>query len=230
MVSLRAIANDCLNKTGPLSVLQDFLGVYNNDNPTNRSLLNRLNLIQNTPFVRVALVTIQGAVNANRQRDLDNANIVYQNEVGVWVYCVGEAVVNDVTLLVLNQDDCSGSDHSVSDEEDDLFDLGRGLGAEIVAYYINGSNFGANVGGCAAHPPNRRGFWVNQSSPTYSPWTFAHELTHVVGDNSHICDTDNLMLGNPCDVSGTNNITNLPPDLNDDQQDRIQDDPDMVNC
>lgn len=234
-LSVRSIAGNCLGTSAPISLRRDILCVYGNDNPQNRSLRQRLNLIQNRPFIRVALVTIQGASNANLQRDLDNANLVYQNECDAWIYCEGSITVNRPALLELIQDDCLGSDHSVSDEEDELFDLGRNLGADIVGYYINGSNFGGSVAGCAAHPPRRRGFWVNQNASNesvtvYSQWTFAHELTHVVGDNSHICDTDNLMLGNPCDISGTINITNPPPDLSNDQCNRIQNDPDVESC
>ena len=234
VASIRDVASDCLGKTGVLSIREDILGVYGTDNPQNRSVLQQMDRIQNLPFVKVALVTIQGSNNANLQRDLDNASTIYQSECSAWVYCMGSITVNDPGLLVLNQCDCSGNDHSVSDEEDELFELGRNLGANIVCYYINGSNFG-NVAGCAAHPPGRRGFWVNQNagtplSPVYSQWTFAHELTHVIGDNGHICDTDNLMLGNPCTISGTINITNPPPDLDNNQCDRILDDPDMESC
>ena len=237
MPSVRNVVQNCLGKSGNLSLLRDVLGVYAvNFNVSQRSLRTQLDLIQNRPFVRVALVTIQGSTNANLQRDLDNASTIYQNECSAWVYCTSSITVNDPGLLVLNQDDCDGNGHSVSDEEDELFDLGRNLGANIVCYYINGSNLGNGVSGCAAHPPGRRGFWVNQNNFTaYSQWTFAHELTHVIGDNAlHICDTDNLMLGQvpdgSCPVSGTLFITNPPPDLDNDQRDRILDDPDMESC
>ena len=127
--------------------------------------------------------------------------------------------VVDASLQVLDQDDCAGSGHSVSDEEDELFDLGRNLGADIVAYYINGDTAGFR--GCAAHPPGRRGFWVGDSA---TRWTFVHELTHVVGDNSHVSNTDNLM------VSNTGTITNPPPDLTNTQSNRIHGDPAVEEC
>lgn len=224
-LSTRTIAQNCLGLSGDIALRQDIFGVYANDNPQTRSLNARLDLIQNEPFVRVALVTIQGSSTANLQRDLDNANQVYQNECDTWVYCVGSITVNDASLLILNQDDCLASGHSVSDEEDDLFDLGRNLGADVVGYYVNGSSFGTNTSGCAAHPPGRRGFWVNQNAAAYSQWTFAHELTHVVGDNAHVTNTDNLMMG-----SGTVNITNPPPDLTNSQCNDIVADPDMETC
>jgi hypothetical protein len=45
-------------------------------------------------------------------------------------------------LLVLNQTDCLSEGHQVSEEEDELFDLGRDLGADIVGYYIQGDAAG----------------------------------------------------------------------------------------
>ncbi len=218
MTSVKTVAADCLDKSGTLSVREDLLGVYANDNPQDRSLKAQLNLIQNKPFVKVALVTIQGAT-PTLQRDLDTANEIYQRECDAWIYPVDSITVNSPGLLVLNQDDCNGSGHSVSDEEDQLFDFGRNLGADIVGYYINSSNGG--FAGCAAHPPNRRGFWVGASA---SPRTWAHELTHVVGDNSHVNNSNNLMF------TPTANITNLPADLSNSQCDDILADPDMESC
>jgi len=224
-LSVRPVVANCLGKSGSLSLLEDVFGVYGGNTQT-RSLKTQLDLIQNKPFVRVALVTIQGAT-PNLQRDLDNANIVYQNECGCWMYCVGSVTENQPHLLWLDQDDCTMNGHSVSAEEDELFDLGRNMGADIVCYYINGD--GTFIG-CAAHPPGRRGFWVGSGA---SPWTFGHELTHVVGDNAHcdgdpscaVNDTDNLMYG-----GGTWNITNPPPDLTSSQRTRIINDPDMEKC
>jgi hypothetical protein len=59
--------------------------------------------------------------------------------------------VNSPGLLILNQDDCQGSGHSVTAEEDKFIDIGRNRGSDIVGYYINSSNGG--FAGCAAHPP-----------------------------------------------------------------------------
>ena len=122
--SVKSIVDNCLGKTGTLSVKQDVLGVYANDNPQTRSLKARLDLIETKPFVRVAIVTIQGAT-PGLQLDLDNANLVYLNECNHWVYCQNSITVNQPNLLFLNQNDCIGGIfHSVSDEEDQLFDLG----------------------------------------------------------------------------------------------------------
>jgi hypothetical protein len=56
----------------------------------------------------------------------------------------------------------------------------------------------------------------------------------VVGDNEHICNTDNLLLGQvpdgSCPLTGTINITNPPPDLNNGQCDQLLEDPDMESC
>ena len=217
-LSVKTIANNCFGKTAPLSIREDILGVYGNDNPQTRSLRQRLTLIENRPFVTVALVTIQGAT-PNLQRDLDSGNQVYQQECDTWIYCVDSIAVNQPELLFLTQTDCAGAGHVVSTEEDALFNLGRNLGANIVGYYINASSGGFR--GCAAHPPGRRGFWVGS---TATQWTWVHELTHVVGDNPHETDTDNLMFNN------TGSITNPPPDLTADQCQRIGSDPDMETC
>ncbi len=168
--------------------------------------------------VRVAVVTIQGA-NANLERDLDAGNRVYLTECSVWVDIVASITVDRPDLLVLDQTDCLLAGHEVSEEEDELFDLGRDLGADIVGYYIQGDTAGFR--GCAAHPPGRRGFWVGDSA---TQWTFVHELTHVVGDNRHVTDTDNLMFRN------TGMITNPPPDLTGEQCDRIVGDDAMGAC
>lgn len=234
MPSLRAIMLNCLGRSGTISVRRHVLGVYGADNPQDRSVPGQLDRIQNRPFVRVALVTVRpvgstAGQNGNLQRDLDNANLVYQNECDAWVYPVGSRVVNTDVLganVLLDQDDCLVSGHSVSAEEDALFDLGRDMGAEVVCYYINGDV--AGFAGCAAHPGDRRGFWVGAGSP----WTFAHELTHVVGDNLHPWDDDDIPDGDSDNLmwTPTSTIQNLPPDLRAVQCNRITADPDVESC
>ena len=220
--SIRNVADNCLDKSGRLSLREDILGVYANDNPLNRSTLAQMGRIQNMPFVKVALVTIQGA-SPQIQRDLDSANAVWQGNCGVWVYPTNSITENVPGLLSLDQDDCNGSGHSVSAEEDQLFDLGRNLGANIVAYYIQAGS-GA---GCAAHPSGRRGFWADNGA---SPWTFIHELTHVVGDNSHIDSNDSCNLGNLMTTCGTSNINVALPNLTTNQCSRINNDGDIESC
>jgi hypothetical protein len=198
-----------------LSLKEDLFGVYAADNPQTRSLKSRLNLIQTKRFVRLALVTISGA-SPNLQRDLDNTNIVYQNECDAWVYPVGSITVDRPNLLVLDQDSCPlGVQANPTDEEDELFDLGRNMGADLVAYYIQN---GPGAVGCSAYPAGRRGFWVDDGA---SPWTFAHELVHVMGLNPHVSNSDNLMS------TPTANITNPPPDLTNSQSNNVLNDNDM---
>lgn len=225
VASIRAVADTCLDKTGTLSVREDILGVYGTGNPQNRSVLEQVGRIQNLPFVKVAIVTID-SLTPPIQRDLDVGNEVWQRECDAWIYPTASITVNAPNLLVLNQDDCIGGDsHSVSAEEDALFDLGRNLGAEVVGYYLQSGTTAS--GGCAAHPPDRRGFWV--SATPLSQWTWVHELTHVVGNNPHSdtdddCDNTNLMTG-----CGTNTIVGLA-NLTNGQCDNILGDDDIESC
>lgn len=222
--SIRNLAQTCLDKTGTLSVREDIMGVYGTDNPQNRSVLAQVDRIQNLPFVKVAIVTINGAV-PSIQRDLDVGNAVWISECDAWIYPTASITVNAPALLFLNQDDCLINGHSVSNEEDQLFDLGRNLGANIVGYYLNGGTTAS--GGCAAHPSDRRGFWVNATP--LSQWTWVHELTHVVGSNLHSdssgsCDNTNLMTG-----CGTGTIVGNA-NLTTSQCNRILGDADIETC
>jgi hypothetical protein len=238
-VSVKAVASSRLGRRAPLSLRRDVLGVFGDDHPQARSLKRRLDLAQHAPVVRIAIVTIKGAFDEHVQEDLDSASLIYENECGTWIHCMDVITVDRPHLLTLDQDDFNGprdpEGHEVSDEERELFALGRDLGANIVGYYVGGSNAPGSIGpgvvGAAAHPPGRRGFWVNPFHENRTRWSFAHELTHVVGSNSHICDTDNLMIGEtlhrPCDAVGTQSITDPPPDLTDAQCRRILNDPDM---
>lgn len=164
----------------------------------------------------ITVVTLQGA-QPNPQRDLDNAVAIYSTECEVWVEVISTITVDRPALLVLSQTDCLRFGHVVSGEEDQLFDLGRGVGSDVVGYYIQGDVAGFR--GCAAHPPGRRGFWVADNA---TQWTLSHELTHVVGLNPHVTDSDNLMF------TPTSGITNPPPDLDPDQRARILNDPALL--
>jgi hypothetical protein len=164
----------------------------------------------------VVVVSLEGT-SPRIERDIQAANEIWGREIEVWIELAARLVIDAPDLRILSQEDCTGAGHVVSDEEDQLFSFGRGLGADVVSYYIEGSSFGDNVLGCAAHPPDRRGFWLVHDSSFDFVW--AHEVTHVVGLNPHVQDTDNLMFRS---ASG---ITNPPPDLDDDQRRRILDDP-----
>jgi hypothetical protein len=223
--SVRTAVADRLGKSGTLSLKKDVFCIYSNDNPAPpvRSLLHQMELIKTKPLVRVAQVTITGSPSPTPapQLDLDHANEIYQRECGAWVYCVGNITVNRPDLTILDQDDCllSVKDHSVSDEEDQLYDLGRDLGAKFVCYYILGSNL-QNVGGCSGHPPGRRGFWLGKN-PASPDAAFAHELTHNVGHNPHVSSpASNLMKPGPGKLASSSTLT-------DEQCQRILADPDM---
>lgn len=229
-VSVRSMAKR-LGRTGPVSVRRDVFGAYG-VNPRVRSLKIQCDLIENWPFVRIALVTVRplgsaGGQYANLQRDLDAANDIWQTESNVWLYCTGTAVDNSGILganAVLDQNVCLvGVQSSPTAEETALFNLGRNLGANLVGYFVAGST-APTVIGCATYPAGQRGFWVGFGSDENC---LAHELTHVIGLNAHVdndpdiadTDTDNLMW------SITGAITNLPPDLENVQVRRIRSDP-----
>jgi hypothetical protein len=165
----------------------------------------------------LAIVTVRGA-QTNLARDIDNSVEIYGRECEIWVQLDANVEVDRPDLLVISQTDCLRVGHVVSVDEDELFDLGRGLGPDIVGYYLQSD--AAGFRGCAAHPPERRGFWVANSA---TRWTLPHELTHVVGHNPHVGDSDNLMF------TPTSSITNPPPDLSDDQRTRILQDPALLS-
>lgn len=235
-LSVRAIAAQCLGRTGSLSLKRDVFGVYGNNNQT-RSLQHQLGLIRTRPFVRLAVVTVRPAGSTlgpdqNIQRDVDSANEVWQRDCDTWIYVVG-SIVERTNLLgtngVLDQPGCPlGVQNNPTAEEQALFALGRNLGADIVGYYITGST-NPNLGGCSAFPQGQRGFWVGFNQSTNM---FGHELTHVIGRNPHPQnddqvpdnDQDNLMWPTP------GAITNLPPDLRTVQRGRVRGDDSVGQC
>jgi hypothetical protein len=168
----------------------------------------------------VVVVVIDGS-NPDIGADIAMANVIWNAHCGVFVDVVQTLVVSAPALQVLTQEDCLAVGHVVSDEEDDLYSIGRGLGTDVVAYYIHGSTFGDNVLGCAAHPPDRRGFWV---VPSQFDFVWAHEAVHVVGNNPHdVQDRDNLMW------PFASEVTNLPADLSETQCQRILSDPALLS-
>jgi hypothetical protein len=238
VTSTRNVVQNCLGKSGNLSVLEDVFGVYGvNSNNPGRSLRTQLDLIEDRPHIRVAIVTVRPVGSAqgqyvNLQRDLDLVNNVWQDDAAAWVYCTGVDTVFTNILGgngVLNQNGCPlGVQLFPTQEEDDLFDLGRDLGADVVGYYITGST-NQNLIGCSAYPAGRRGFWVSMGTNQNA---FGHELTHVIGLNPHPGqdpfvpnnDQDNLMWPIP------GAITNPPPDLRAANRNRILGDPGMESC
>lgn len=225
--SLRAVASECLNKPGTFSVRRDILGVYGSDNPRNRSVLSQLDRIRNLPHVKLALVTLEGIKFAPQiQRNLDTANDVWLLQCGAWVYPTASIKIDEPHLQIISQDDCDpGDEHSVSDDEDELFHFGRNLGANVVCYHIQTDT--GNISGCAVHPPGRRGFWVAGGA---SRWVFAHELTHLIGNNFHIDTNDACNLGNLMTTCGASNIEGPNPDLTEAQCGKILGDDGIEQC
>jgi hypothetical protein len=171
-------------------------------------------------FLPIIIVEIGGS-NPDVDRDIDAANVVWGSECEVFVDVIERLTVDRPNLLTLTQDDCNAFGHVVSDEEDELYSLGRGRGADVVGYYIRRSAAGSGILGCAAHPPGRRGFWVQGTTP--DQFVLAHEAAHVVGNNSHVFgNTDNLMT--PFSPG-----TNPPPDLIAEQCQRIVEDPAILS-
>lgn len=168
----------------------------------------------------IVIVEIEGS-NPDVDRDIDAVNVVWGSECEVFVDVLEHLTVDRPDLLTVTQQDCSAVGHVVSDEEDELYSLGRGRGADVVGYYIRRSAASSGILGCAAHPPGRRGFWVKGG--TSDQFVLAHEAVHVVGDNPHVFgNTDNLM-------TRFSPGTNPPPDLNAGQCQRIVEDPALLS-
>ena len=236
-LSVRETAHSCLGRDGDLSIKEHIFGVRGVNASATRSLVDQLRLVRSAPFIRLAIVTIRvvgstAGPDANIQRDLDVANEVWRRTCGTWIYCVA-SVVERTNLLgtnaILDQNACPlGVQQNPTQEEQNLFALGRTLGADVVGYYITGSTNPGLIG-CSAYPAGRRGFWVAFGS---SANTLGHELTHVIGLNPHVGpdpqvddnDQDNLMWPTP------GAITNPPPDLRTPQRNRVRGDDGLESC
>lgn len=248
-LSVREVTADCLGRQ-PEAALRDVFGVYgvNSLATRERSLRSQLTRIRTQPFVRIACVTIQppgsaGTQYVNQQRDVDAADDTFSQRCGVWIYCSGSQVITTGVLgsnATLDQRDCNAggpfdfigiNDHEVSGEERRLFDLGRDLGANVVCYFLPGGSTNPGLGGCAAHPDGRRGFWVGFQT---SRWMLAHELGHVVGNLGHRGSRSNLMWPTPGQINST------PPQIDElqcgavdlpfDIPVGVQNDPDVERC
>ena len=92
---------------------------------------------------------------------------------------------------------------STTAEQNALYANRNGAGGnDVIVYFVRSTVPPFN--GCAAFPPGRPSAAVASGA---SAWTMAHETGHVLG-LPHVNDNNRLMTGN-----GTDNITNLPPDL-----------------
>lgn len=115
-------------------------------------------------------------------------------------------------LMDLDIDCYSGR---VSAEQDELFNNRNNVGtSEVVVYFVRSTIPPTN--GCASHPNERPGVVITRVA---SPWTLGHEIGHVL-DLNHVSDPDQLMYG-----GGTQNITNLPPDLISSEIETMKDSP-----
>lgn len=138
--------------------------------------------------VTVCVKILEGADATNLQADVDQANDIFA-QCGL-VVCLGVQQTNTRDdLLDLDRDDClAPPNHSVSAEEQALYQLLREeCPDEAVAYYVR-SDDGAL--GCAAHPNGLPGFTVTNGQP--DRLTFAHELGHILG-LEHVQDLGNIM-------------------------------------
>ena len=229
-LSVRSLMRKCIGKSGTLSVRRDVLGVYGDDNPNDRLLKHRLNLIKDRPFVRIAVVSITDRGSGitqqapSLQRDLDDTNDVYQDSCNVWVYCTGSLTIERNDLIDIDLHDCMPDIHQSSPDEFALFSLGRNLGANIVGYYVRSMN--PNRTGCAAHPDGLKGFMIIRAA---FRWAFVHELSHVIafsaGDagriTGHSNDPNNVMF---------DTLWTTQPTFTDADCDIIVNDEDFVNC
>lgn len=239
-VSIRKTIATCFGRSGALSVVRDLLGVYGLNTitrPRIRSVRERLNLLRTRPFVRVAVVTVrpEGSPLGDElelQRNLDDTSELYLKHCGVWIHCMGVALVHTSAFgpaVIIDQDDNSLTgvpifSRSITLDEFLLFSMGRDLGADIVGYYIGGSVNG--VGGNASHPPGRRGFWVEWTKAFDSnQFIFAHELGHLLIGAGHWRDgaSDNLMFF-------STGWTTRPPLLTESQANEVQGDKALERC
>jgi hypothetical protein len=115
---------------------------------------------------------------------------------------VGTDLVRFLTLVVGDRSDGPTADQS------DLFNFRAGADPrDIVVYFVR--TLVPACTGCATHPPGKPGVVVSASMAT--EWTLAHEIGHVLGLD-HVTDQNGLMTR-----SSTLSITNLPPDLREDE-------------
>jgi len=131
----------------------------------------------------------------------------------------------------LDLEDHCDSSGTMSPEQDQLFAQRNNVKAnEVVVYFVR-ATVNPPLNGCAAHPVGKPGAIVVQDA---TDWTMAHELGHVLGLD-HACpdppcdpgcnDRDRLLT-----CKGTNNITNLPPDLVASEIKTMDDSDLTINC
>jgi hypothetical protein len=152
------------------------------------------------PTVRLHVKTLTQPTRFSIDRMVDNMIDVYATY-GIRVHRVSDETLNLPLLDDLDVGACTMG--SVTTEQTQLMANRNNAGADdVVVYFVRSTTPSFN--GCAAHPANRPAAVVASIA---SEWTLGHEVGHVLG-LGHVTPTDRLMMG-----SGTNNITNPPPDL-----------------
>ena len=155
---------------------------------------------QTTPTVRLHVKVLSQPTRFTIDRMVDDMIDVYATY-GVRVHRVSDESLSLPLLNDLDVGACTMG--NVTTEQTQLMANRNGVATnDVVAYFVRSTNPALN--GCAAHPANQPSAVVASIA---SEWTLGHEVGHVLG-LPHVTPTDRLMMG-----SGTNNITNPPPDL-----------------
>jgi hypothetical protein len=152
------------------------------------------------PTVRMHIKTLAQPTRFSTDLMVDNMIDVYAAN-GIRVHRVSDETLNLPLLADLDVGQCTMG--NVTPEQTELMANRNAASAnDVVVYMVRSTNPAFN--GCAAFPAGRPSAVVASIG---SQWTIGHEVGHVLG-LGHVVPTDRLMMG-----SGTNNITNPPPDL-----------------
>jgi uncharacterized protein with LGFP repeats len=150
--------------------------------------------------VRIHVKCLTAPTRFTIQTMISNMRLVYATA-QVGVRYVSFEVLNLPALNDLDVGACTMG--STTAEQNQLFANRNFAGAnDVVVFFVRSTVPPFN--GCAAYPAGKPSAAVASGA---SAWTMPHEVGHVLG-LSHVNDNNRLMTGN-----GTDNITNLPPDL-----------------
>ena len=233
MISVKSTVASCLDLGAPLSIKKHVLGVLAGHNIGGtpyfqvRSLRQRLDLIRNKPFVKVAVVTVwpdgsDQVAPYGLQEDLDTANAIYQQWCEVWIYFTSLSVIHTDQFGPSVTVDSDSS--QPTDDELALHELGGGIQAPVIGYYVGRLTSASGRGSS-----DLRAFWLGRTPPPFGQprkYIFTHELGHVVGSLGHLCeeqghddDRSNIMCTRPSWGQG--------PTFDQDQCESILNDPDV---
>jgi len=155
---------------------------------------------QTLPTVRLHVKVLSQPARFTIDRMVDSMIDVYATY-GIRVHRVSDENLNLPLLNDLDVGTCTMG-NTTSEQRQLMGNRNNVRTNDVVAYFVRSTNPAYN--GCAAYPANRPSAVVASIA---SEWTLGHEVGHVLG-LGHVTPTDRLMMG-----SGTNNITNPPPDL-----------------